>query len=117
MTDGKSRPLVPERSGDDIHFAIAIEIAECGSLAPELIGELLFGKGVQPSRAVVFRARKGLLAGKHRQRKKAAGRKLANETGEAGDLVKLHGLISLVHPIRSSCSRFGVRHSSGVFYL
>ena len=45
----------PIRAGDNIHFAIMIEVAKGRSLRPELLSELNFFEGVQ---AVVGRRRK-----------------------------------------------------------
>src|SRR5207247_3715271 len=42
MTLFEVRSLVPEGTGNDIHYPIAIEIAEVGALGPKLIAELYF---------------------------------------------------------------------------
>src|SRR5439155_5279661 len=41
------RPFIPVGAGDDVHFAVVIEIAEVGSFTPELVVELGFLEGVQ----------------------------------------------------------------------
>ena len=38
--------FIPERAGDDVHFAVVIEVAEVCAFAPELVGELDFLEGV-----------------------------------------------------------------------
>ena len=40
------RAFPPVRAGDDVHFAVVIEIAEAGPFAPELVGKLNFFKAV-----------------------------------------------------------------------
>ena len=46
------RPFIPIRPGDDVHFAIAIEVPEARALAPEMFAELELPKAVQDA---VFR--------------------------------------------------------------
>ena len=36
------RPLPPIGTGDDVHLAVVVEVAEAGAFAPELVGELDF---------------------------------------------------------------------------
>src|SRR5258706_3326431 len=41
------RPLIPVGAGHDVHFAVVVEVAKVGALAPEFVGQLDFFKGVK----------------------------------------------------------------------
>ena len=47
MADFEIRPFIPKRAGDNVHFAVVIEIAVIRPFAPELVGQLQFIECVQ----------------------------------------------------------------------
>src|SRR5206468_3342467 len=72
MTLFEIRPFIPVWTGDEVRFAVAIEITQSRAFAPKLIRELSFFEGMQEMIRARSRAPTGQ-QGYQNQRRSAAG--------------------------------------------